>query len=74
VISVLILTRRIGETLRIGSDVSVTVLAMKGRQVRIGITAPRSVTVHREELYERLRREQGPREPRRPPAVLLDPR
>ena len=53
----LILTRRIGETLRIGSNVSVTVLGMRGRQVRIGIAAPKTVTVHREELYERLRSE-----------------
>jgi len=65
----LILTRRIGETLRIGSDVSVTVLAMKGRQVRIGVTAPKSVTVHREELYERLRTERT----RRSAGALLDP-
>jgi carbon storage regulator len=57
----LILTRRIGETLRIGSNVSVTILGMRGRQVRIGITAPASVTVHREELYERLRSGASPR-------------
>ena len=53
--NVLVLTRRIGETLRVGSNVSVTVLATSGRQVRIGITAPKGITVHREELYERLR-------------------
>ncbi|HWZ63602.1 MAG TPA: carbon storage regulator CsrA [Steroidobacteraceae bacterium] len=51
----LALTRRVGETLRIGADVTVTVLSMRGRHVRVGIVAPRSVTVHREELYERLR-------------------
>ena len=55
----LILTRRVGETLRIGSDVSVTVLGMRGRQVRIGITAPKTLTVYREELYERLRHERA---------------
>lgn len=53
----LILTRRVGETLRIGPDISVTVLGMKGSQIRIGISAPKSVAVHREELYERIQRE-----------------
>jgi len=52
----LILSRRIGETLRIGSNVTVTVVGVKGSYVRIGITAPASVPVHREELYERIRR------------------
>jgi carbon storage regulator CsrA len=55
---VLILTRRVGETLMIGPDVTVTVLGVKGSQIRIGINAPRSVPVHREELYARIRREQ----------------
>jgi carbon storage regulator len=50
----LILTRRVGETLRIGNDVVVTVLAVHGNQVRIGIDAPRTVAVHREEVYRRL--------------------
>jgi carbon storage regulator len=67
----LILTRRVGETLRIGSDVSVTVLAVRGRQIRIGITAPRNVVVHREELYERLRRERRLPDSRTQPLVLL---
>jgi carbon storage regulator len=67
----LILTRRIGETLRIGSHVSVTVLGMRGRQVRIGITAPKSVTVHREELYERLRSERSLRGSGTLPVPLL---
>jgi carbon storage regulator len=67
----LILTRRVGETLRIGSDVSVTVLAVRGRQIRIGITAPRNVVVHREELYERLRRERRLPDPRTRPLALL---
>ena len=53
----LILTRRVGETLMIGDDVAVTVLGVKGNQVRIGVKAPRDVTVHREEIYERIREE-----------------
>ncbi len=54
----LILTRRVGETLMIGDDVSVTVLGVKGSQVHIGIKAPREVAVHREEIHQRIRREQ----------------
>jgi len=55
----LILTRRIGEVLRIGDDVSITILGVKGNQVRIGIDAPKDVAVHREEIYQRIKREQS---------------
>jgi carbon storage regulator len=54
----LILTRRVGETVMIGNDVTVTVLGVKGNQVRVGINAPKSVAVHREEIYDRIKREQ----------------
>jgi len=50
----LILTRRVGETLMIGNEVTVTVVAVKGNQVRIGINAPKDVAVHREEIYNRV--------------------
>ena len=56
----LILTRRVGETVMIGDDVTITVLGVKGNQVRVGINAPKHVAVHREEIYERIKREQHP--------------
>jgi carbon storage regulator len=54
----LILTRRVGETVMIGNEVTFTVLGVKGNQVRIGVNAPKDVAVHREEIYERIKREE----------------
>ena len=56
----LVVTRRLQESVMIGTDITVTMLAVKGNQVRIGVNAPKDVTVHREEIYERIRREQRP--------------
>ncbi len=53
----LILTRRIGELIRVGDNVTVTVMDIKGQQVRLGIEAPKEVAVHRQEIYERIKRE-----------------
>lgn len=55
----LILTRRVGESVMIGDNVTITVLGVKGNQVRIGVNAPKDVAVHREEIYERIQKEQG---------------
>ena len=55
----LILTRRVGESLMIGDDINVTVLGIKGNQVRIGVNAPKDVAVHREEIYQRIQQETG---------------
>jgi len=55
----LILTRRVGETLMIGDEVTVTVLGVKGNQVRIGVNAPKEVSVHRVEIYERIKNEKN---------------
>jgi carbon storage regulator len=63
----LILTRRVGETVMIGEDVTVTVLGVKGNQVRIGVNAPRDVAVHREEIFERIKREEQDGTPKASP-------
>ncbi len=59
----LILTRRVGETVMIGNEVTVTVLGVKGNQVRLGINAPKDVAVHREEIFERIKAERGDADP-----------
>lgn len=53
----LILTRRVGETVMIGDEVTITILGVKGNQVRVGINAPKHIAVHREEIYDRIQRE-----------------
>lgn len=55
--TMLILTRRVGETLVVGDDITVTVLGVKGNQVRLGVNAPKDVSVHREEIYQRIQQE-----------------
>ena len=68
----LILTRRVGETVVIGDDVTVTVLGVKGNQVPVGVNAPKEITVHREEIFERIKREQADGEAIPPRAVGVD--
>ena len=63
----LILTRRVGETVMIGDEVTVTVLGVKGNQVRVGVNAPKDVAVHREEIYERIQREENGETPESKP-------
>jgi carbon storage regulator len=60
---VLILTRRVGETVMIGDEVAVTVLRVKGNQVRLGVNAPKSISVQREEIFQRIKRENGQADP-----------
>ncbi|GHC15286.1 carbon storage regulator [Kushneria pakistanensis] len=55
----LILTRRVGETLMVGDEITVTVLGVKGNQVRLGVNAPKNVSVHREEIYQRIQQEKS---------------
>ena len=63
----LILTRRVSESLMIGDEVTITVLGVKGNQVRLGVNAPKDVAVHREEIYERIRAEGDDEEPPKEP-------
>jgi carbon storage regulator len=66
----LILTRRIGESLNIGDNIKITLLGIKGNQVRVGIDAPREIEVHREEIYDKIKRETRKAHQRMPEAVL----
>lgn len=69
----LILTRRVGESLMIGDEINVTVLGIRGNQVRIGVNAPKEVAVHREEIYERIKQEQTGAAPETAPAPESGP-
>lgn len=66
----LILTRRINESIRIGDDISITVLGINGNQVRLGFDAPKEVGVHREEIYQRIRQESDPNYVPPPPPMV----
>lgn len=66
----LILTRRVGETIMIGEDVTITVLGINGNQARIGINAPKEVAVHREEIYQRIKEEGDNRAPARKAPII----
>ena len=68
----LILTRRVGETVMIGDDVTITVLGVKGNQTRLGVTAPKEIAVHREEIFNRIKSEQADGKSIRPRAVGAD--
>jgi carbon storage regulator len=70
----LILTRRVGETVMIGNDVTVTVLGVKGNQVRIGVNAPKDIAVHREEIYDRIKREEEGEAPSSRPTIKVPDR
>lgn len=59
----LILTRRIGETLYIGDEITVTITGVNGNQVKVGVNAPKDVAVHREEIYQRIQKESGGQQP-----------
>lgn len=72
----LILTRRFGETVMVGDEVTITVLGARRNQVRVGINAPRNIAVHREEIYKRIKREQEAGredEPKQPPEYAYIP-
>jgi carbon storage regulator len=69
----LILTRRVGETVMIGDEVTITVLGVKGNQVRVGINAPKQVAVHREEIYERIQRGESATKGSSPPSGQTAP-
>jgi carbon storage regulator len=70
---VLILTRRVGETVMIGDEVAVTVLRVKGNQVRLGVNAPKSISVQREEIFQRMKRENGQSDPSEQTSEAAEP-
>ncbi|MGH8593781.1 MAG: carbon storage regulator CsrA [Gammaproteobacteria bacterium] len=68
----LILTRRVGESVMIGDDVNITVLGIKGNQVRLGVNAPKEIPVHREEIYQRIQQEKNKAQEEASPSVGAD--